>query len=204
VPTSNGSQEGRLLFRVAEAVVEELRGPSRRLVSSGEGETFHDRGGGPASGANASWYHYVCGNAIPIGDAALVIGICLGARIAFSPSLRPRCSSSTSRQGPTSRRRSRSAGSCRRETVLEEHEGTLRINRQYYELCVLQRLERAVKCKEVWVEGASAFRNPSQDMPPDWQEESQRGAYYQALGQPVTVTSFLDPLREQLTQTLCT
>ena len=89
-----------------------------------------------------------------------------------------------------------------RDTVLEEHEGKSRINRQYYELCVLQRLERAMKCKEVWVEGAYAFRNPSQDMPPDWQEESQRGAYYQALGQPSTVTSFLDPLREQLTQTL--
>ena len=55
-----------------------------------------------------------------------------------------------------------------RETVIEEHEGTTRINRQYYELCVFQRLERALKCKEVWVEGAYAFRNPSQDMPANW------------------------------------
>ena len=38
-----------------------------------------------------------------------------------------------------------------RDTVIEEHEGTTRINRQYYELCVLQRLERALKCKEIWV-----------------------------------------------------
>ena len=62
------------------------------------------------------------------------------------------------------------------QDLLEAHEGKVRINRQYYELCVLQRLERAVKCKEVWVEGAYAFRNPSQDMPIDWQDESQRGA----------------------------
>jgi hypothetical protein len=71
-----------------------------------------------------------------------------------------------------------------RDTVLEEHEGQIRINRQYYELCVLQRLERAVKCKEVWVEGAYAFRNPSQDMPPDWQEESQRGPIIRRWGNP--------------------
>jgi hypothetical protein len=43
-----------------------------------------------------------------------------------------------------------------RGTVLEEHAGTTRINRQYYELCVLQRLERALKCKEVWVEGSNS------------------------------------------------
>src|SRR6266705_2009037 len=89
-----------------------------------------------------------------------------------------------------------------RDTVLEEHEGTVRINRQYYELCVLQRLEHAVKCKEVWVEGAYTFRNPSQDMPTDWQDDPQHEAYYRRLGQPVTVTSFLDPLRERLTQAL--
>ena len=89
-----------------------------------------------------------------------------------------------------------------RETVLEEHAGTTRINRQYYELCVLQRLERALKCKEVWVEGAYAFRNPSEDLPANWMEETQRTAYYQTLQQPIEVRSFLDPLRDRLTQTL--
>jgi TnpA family transposase len=89
-----------------------------------------------------------------------------------------------------------------RETVIKEHEGATRINRPYYELCVLQRLERALKCKEVWVEGAYAFRNPSQDLPAHWTEETQRTAYYQTLKQPIEVTSFLDPLRHQLTATL--
>jgi TnpA family transposase len=89
-----------------------------------------------------------------------------------------------------------------RETVIEEHEGTTRINRQYYELCVLQRLERALKCKEIWVEGAYAFRNPSQDLPTNWSHEDQRRAYYGTLQQPIEVTSFLDPLRHQLTQAL--
>ena len=90
-----------------------------------------------------------------------------------------------------------------RETVIESHtDGTTRINRPYYELCVLQRLERALKCKEVWVEGAYAFRNPSQDLPANWTEETQRTAYYRTLQQPIEVTSFIDPLRHRLTQAL--
>jgi TnpA family transposase len=88
------------------------------------------------------------------------------------------------------------------DTVIEKHDDQVQINRQYYELCVLQRLERALKCKEVWVEGAYAFRNPSQDMPAHWQDEAQRTAYYQVLPQPVQVSSFLDPLRTRLTQAL--
>ena len=71
-----------------------------------------------------------------------------------------------------------------RDTVIEKQD-QVRVNRQYYELCVLQRLEWALKCKEVWVEGAPAFRNPSQDMPANWQSEGQRTAYYQVLPQPV-------------------
>ena len=47
----------------------------------------------------------------------------------------------------------------------------------YYELCVLQQLEHALKCKEIWVEGSYAFRNPSEGMPADWDHEDQRTAY---------------------------
>jgi hypothetical protein len=39
-------------------------------------------------------------------------------------------------------------------------------------------------------------------MPPGWQDEAQRVTYYHVVRQPVTVTSFLDPLRERLTQAL--
>ncbi len=89
-----------------------------------------------------------------------------------------------------------------RDTVLESKDGEVRINRQYYELCVLQQLERALKCKEIWVEGAYAFRNPSHDMPTGWQDDAQRVAYYGLLPQPVTVTSFTDALRTRLTAAL--
>jgi hypothetical protein len=36
-----------------------------------------------------------------------------------------------------------------RDTVLEAKDGHVRINRPYYKLCVLQQLERALKCKEI-------------------------------------------------------
>ena len=78
-------------------------------------------------------------------------------------------------------------------------DGTVRINRQYYELCVLQQLERALKCKEIWVEGSYAFRNPSQDLPADWDHEDTTYGLLPPLHQPVEVTSFIDPLRERLT-----
>ena len=89
-----------------------------------------------------------------------------------------------------------------RDTVLEPKDGTVRIHRRYDELCGLQRLERALKCNEIWVEGSSACRNPSQDRPADWHHEAQRTAYYRALPQPIEVTAFLEPLRERLTTAL--
>jgi hypothetical protein len=61
-----------------------------------------------------------------------------------------------------------------REKVFEEAEGEYRVNRRYYELCVLEKFQRALKCKEVWVEGSYAFRNPSEDMPGDWSDERRR------------------------------
>ncbi len=87
-------------------------------------------------------------------------------------------------------------------TVIEEKNGERRINRKYYELCVLLKLERALKCKEVWVEGAQEFRNPGQDLPRAWDDEEKRTACYQTLGQSIEVKSFLDPLRERLTTAL--
>jgi TnpA family transposase len=88
------------------------------------------------------------------------------------------------------------------DTVIENKDGKQKINRKYYELCVLQKLKKALKCKEVWVEGSYAFRNPSQDMPVEWADEEKRSSYYQTLKQPVEAHSFIDPLRKELTDAL--
>lgn len=87
-------------------------------------------------------------------------------------------------------------------TVIEEQEGETRINRKYYELCVLQKLKRALKCKEIWVEGAEEFRNPAQDLPREWDNDEKRVSLYQTLKQPVEVSSFMDPLRDRLAKAL--
>jgi len=89
-----------------------------------------------------------------------------------------------------------------KETVIEEKDGQQKINRKYYELCVLQKLEQALKCKEVWIEGGDAFRNPSQDMPEQWSEEKQRAAFYATVNQPLEVKPFIDALRARLLMAL--
>ena len=86
--------------------------------------------------------------------------------------------------------------------VFEEVEGKTKVNRHYYELCVLQKLQRALKCKEVWVDGSHGFRNPNEDLPRDWQEEDRRVAHYQRLGQPLDAAAFVDSLKKRMTAAL--
>jgi Tn3 transposase DDE domain len=67
---------------------------------------------------------------------------------------------------------------------------------------VLQQLQRALKCKEVWVEGSSAFRNPHEDMPGDWGDEHRRMLHYQALNKPLEAQTFVRALKARLTTAL--
>jgi len=89
-----------------------------------------------------------------------------------------------------------------KELVFEQHGAERKINRHAYELCVLQQLERALKCKEVWVEGSYAFRNPNADLPTEWDNEAKRIEFYRSLHQPLEVSTFLGSLRERLTTAL--
>ena len=88
------------------------------------------------------------------------------------------------------------------EKVLETFEDETKVNRRYYELCVLEKLERALKCKEVWVEGSDTFRNPSDDLPGDWSDENRRSLHYHELGKPLDAQTFIQSLRERLTVAL--
>jgi TnpA family transposase len=205
----------QILFRVAEAVVEAPDGTIREVLFPRVTEaTFRDLvAEAKASGPQYRiWYQYVMRQKYvrhyrqmlpwvlehltfrsenrfqPVIEALAVIKRYLGTKYQYFPEAVPI-------EGVVLPRW--------RDTVLEAHpDGTVRVNRRYYELCVLQQLERALKCKEIWVEGAYAFRNPHQDMPADWHQEEQRSAYYRLLPQPVEVTSFVDPLRERLTTAL--
>jgi TnpA family transposase len=89
-----------------------------------------------------------------------------------------------------------------REKVLEQVESETKVNRHYYEMCVLEKLGRALKCKEVWVESSYAFRNPTEDLPGDWGDEERRALHYQNLGKPLDGQAFVRSLQERLTSAL--
>jgi len=73
---------------------------------------------------------------------------------------------------------------------------TKRVNRIYYEMCVLQTLREQLRCKEIWVEGAGRYRNPDQDVPADFAQA--RLQYYQALNQPLAVEDFITNLQKKM------
>lgn len=86
------------------------------------------------------------------------------------------------------------------ELVFEEGPQGMRAVKHYFELCVLHKLERALKCKEIWVEGAYRFRNPDEDLPEDW--GTRRVEYYGARGLPLDAEAFIAPFRDEMVQCL--
>ena len=84
--------------------------------------------------------------------------------------------------------------------VFEEVGDERKINRKGYELCLLHKLQKALKCKEVWIEGAKNFRNPQEDLPNDW--ETKRLRYYEMLSQNPKAEKFVSDLKEQMHEAL--
>ena len=87
------------------------------------------------------------------------------------------------------------------ETVIErDSDGTERVNRLAYEVCVLLALRERLRSKEVWVEGADRYRNPDQDLPGDFERE--RFTYYAALKLPSSADSFLAGIQLEMHEAL--
>lgn len=88
-----------------------------------------------------------------------------------------------------------------RDVVIERApDGTQRVNRINYELCVLQSLREQVRCKEVWIAGADRFRNPDLDLPSDFGQR--RPACYERLRLPLDADAFIGKLRGEMTAAL--
>ncbi len=75
-----------------------------------------------------------------------------------------------------------------------------RVVRVAYELCVLRAVREAIRRREIWIAGASRWRNPEQDLPADFEEH--RDVHYEALRQPRDPTAFIATLQDQLCQAL--
>jgi len=75
-----------------------------------------------------------------------------------------------------------------------------RIQRVAYELCVLRSLRDALRRREIYVAGATRWRNPEHDLPADFAEN--RAVHYDALRQPLDATVFIATLKTAMRQAL--
>jgi Transposase and inactivated derivatives, TnpA family len=91
--------------------------------------------------------------------------------------------------------------SVNKEIIIEKDDnGQERINRINYEISALQALRDRLRCKEVWVKGADRYRNPDEDLPADF--EIRREENYKALNQPMDAESFINALKQAMTENL--
>ena len=66
---------------------------------------------------------------------------------------------------------------------------------------MLQKLEKALKCKEIWVKGAYSYRNPDEDLPKDW-NEVKLAVYCDKLDIPTNADIFIEQIKSELTSSL--
>ncbi|WP_030164024.1 Tn3 family transposase [Spirillospora albida] len=67
------------------------------------------------------------------------------------------------------------------------------IERVSYELCVLVALKNALRRREIYVHGATRWRNPEEDLPADFEEN--RDVHYENLRQPLDPAEFIANLQ---------
>jgi TnpA family transposase len=75
-----------------------------------------------------------------------------------------------------------------------------RINRINYELCALPVLREKLKCKEVFVQGASRYRNSDEDLPTDF--NTKRADYYAELHKPLSASEFIEIQKQEMKEAL--
>lgn len=71
------------------------------------------------------------------------------------------------------------------------------VERIPYELCVLKALRDAIRRREVYVAGASRWRNPEEDLPADFDDN--RDVHYRAIRQPLDPSIFVTALQRSFT-----
>ncbi len=85
-------------------------------------------------------------------------------------------------------------------TVHRTGDGTEKIRKHYFELCVLEKLEKTLRCKEIYVEGSLNYRNPCEDLPNDW--DANKAEYYKRIATPLNNNDFINPIKKQLDTSL--
>lgn len=70
-----------------------------------------------------------------------------------------------------------------------------KVERIPYELCALIALCDAIRRREVWIAGATRWRNPEEDLPQDFEEN--RDVHYDALSRPLDPAEFVAALKSR-------
>lgn len=74
------------------------------------------------------------------------------------------------------------------------------VDRIGYEICALEALREQLRRKEVWVAGADRYRNPDEDLPPDF--DQRRDEHYAALGLPRDADAFVAGVQQEMRDAL--
>ncbi len=88
----------------------------------------------------------------------------------------------------------------KKATIETNADGDYRVKKHFFELCVLEKLEKLIKCKEIYVENALEHRNPVSDLPKDW--EDNREAHYKKINTPLSSSNFVSGVKNDLSQSL--
>ncbi|MCE8429689.1 MAG: Tn3 family transposase [Candidatus Methanoperedens sp.] len=84
--------------------------------------------------------------------------------------------------------------------LLEAVKQGQRVNRINYELCALKVLREKLRCKEIYVKGASRYRNPDEDLPADF--NAKRTEYYADLHKPLSAHEFIEIQKKEMQEAL--
>ena len=79
-------------------------------------------------------------------------------------------------------------------------EGRQPVVRAFYECAVFESLREGLKTKGIWVTGADKWRNPDEDLPPDFAQR--RAENYAALGKPLDPAQFIELFKAELSTEL--
>jgi len=88
----------------------------------------------------------------------------------------------------------------RQEGVVSVKGDIVSVNKYDYEIAVLERLKIYLGFKGIWVNGSYRYRNPDEDLPPDYHENL--SYYFDLLGLPTEASTKVDDLKKQLAEKL--
>lgn len=80
--------------------------------------------------------------------------------------------------------------------IKAEHPTKVNINWQALELALFEKIEKQIPTKNIWVEDAYRYRNPTEDVPADFDENEDY--YFDLLGLPKDADVFIKDLKDRL------